>query len=75
MGPGLDCDRARVSSEGVVKQVDLTVHLRVYDHRVPHCAVTERHQITGAVLHGCHYPTQVRDDTHVSDERTELTVR
>lgn len=59
--PGLDGDGAFIRSKGEVEQVDLTVHLGVYDDIVPQCAVTERQQITGAVLHGCHYTTRVRE--------------
>lgn len=59
-GPGLDGDRAFVRSKGEVEQVDLTVHLGVYDDIVLQRAVTERQQITGAVLHGCYYATRVR---------------
>lgn len=61
----MDRDGTLIRSKGVVEQVDFTVHLGVYDHTVLHCAVTVRQQIMGAVLHGCYYTTQVRDDRWV----------
>lgn len=60
VGPGLDCDWTFISGEGIVKQVDLTVHLSIDDHRVSHCAVVEHQQIIGAVLHRCCYPERNR---------------
>lgn len=64
-GPALDGDRALISSKRIVEQVHFTVHLCVYDHRVPHSAITVHHQVMGAVLHGCVYPTMVRDNNCV----------
>lgn len=64
-GPGLDGDGALVRREGVVEQVDFTVHLCIYDHGVHYGAVTVHQQIMGAVLHGCYYSAQARDNSRV----------
>lgn len=61
-GPALDGDRALISSKGIVEQVHFTVHPCIYDHGVFHSAITVHQQVMGAVLHGCLYPTKVRDN-------------